>query len=417
MQIPISCLLLFPVALQAQDWPWFRGPSRQGTSTEKGISTRWSETENIAWKTAIPGEGWSSPIVYGGRVFLTTASEDGAAGRVISVDRDSGKILWNREVLRQETPRKENKNSYATPTPATDGKRVYAVFGAGGIAAVDFQSGETVWTYRDVHHYSQHGLGASPVLYNDLLIMPFDGSSDGEDKKVGWQKPWERSFILALDTATGKERWRAKRGLSRIAHVTPNIVREGSRDILVSGAGDVVQGFDLKTGERLWTARNQGEGVVPSVVAGDGMVYTSSGFEKPTIRATRWGGRDSVTDTHIVWEQTRGVPRIPSFVYIRPHLYTITEQGIAMCLDGKTGEILWQERIGGNHSASPVHAGGHVYFTSEEGETTVIKAAPKFEVVATNRVDGGMVQASMAISRGQIFLRTADSLYCIGKAR
>ena len=398
--------------LEAENWPWFRGPSRQGMSAEKGIPVKWSETGNVAWKRPLPGQGWSSPIVYRDRVFLTAAANEGRSCHVLCLDRRNGEILWDTEVFHQETRRKEKKNSFATPTPATDGKRVYAVFADGSFVALDY-GGKVVWTNRDFRYYSQHGLGASPVLYKDLLIMAFDYSSDGEDAKLGWQKPWDKSFILALDAGTGRERWRARRGLSRIAHVTPNILTGGGAPQLVSAAGDVIQGFDLDNGERIWTARSQGEGVVPSVVLGEGMVYTASGFEKSTIRAVRTGGRGDVTSTHIAWEQVKGVPRIPSFVYVKPNLFTITEAGVAMCLDGRTGEILWQERIGGNHSASPIYADGRIYFTSEEGETAVIKAAPKFEILSTNKVNG-VVQASPAVSQGQVFLRTSEALYCIG---
>jgi outer membrane protein assembly factor BamB len=175
----------------------------------------------------------------------------------------------------------------------------------------------------------------------------------------------------------------------------------------------VVQGFDLASGERLWTARSQGEGVVPSVVVGDGMVYTSSGFEEPTIRAIRTGGRGDVTATHIAWEVTRSVPMMPSFLYVAPHLFTITEGGVAMCLDGETGEVLGRRRVGGNHRASPVYAEGRIYFLSEEGEATIVEATPEMPVIAKNTIPEH-TQASLAVSGGRIFLRTATAVYCIG---
>jgi outer membrane protein assembly factor BamB len=209
--------------------------------------------------------------------------------------------------------------------------------------------------------------------------------------------------------------WRGSRGFSRIGHVTPNIVRHGGRDVLLSGAGDVIQGFDLATGERLWTARSQGEGVVPSVVIGDGLVYTASGFEKPTVRAVRLGGQGDVTETHMAWEQTRAVPMMPSFLYVAPHLFTINESGIALCLDAETGEVLGRRRLGGNYSASPIYAEGRIYFHSEEGETTIVEATPEMPTIATNSIPEH-TQASMAVSDGRIFLRTEKALYCIGPA-
>ena len=414
----LSLLVFLPTLLSAENWPWFRGPSRQGTSTEQRVPFRWSSTENVAWRTEIPGLGWSSPIVYGNYVFLTSALDDGASCHVIAVDARSGAMLWDREVFRQEVKRKEKKNSYATPTPATDGKRVYAVFADGSIAALDF-AGKVVWTNREHGYYSQHGLGASPVLYGGLLIMAFDGSSDGADKKIGWQQPWDRSYLVALDTATGKEQWRAKRGLSRIAHVTPNLASVDGKDQLVTAAGDVIQGFNPANGTLLWTVRSQGEGVVPSVVIGDGLAFTSSGFERTTMRAVRLAGASgNVTDTHIAWEQTKGVSHIPSFVFVKPWLFSITEAGIAMAQDASTGKIIWQERVSGDYSASPVVADERVWFTSEACDTTIVEASPDFRIVATNSLNTDeRCQASLAISGQRVFLRTDRALYCIRRPK
>lgn len=397
----------------AENWPGFRGPTGQGVSSESGLPLEWSRSANIAWKTPIPGEGWSSPIIFGDRVFVTTATDNGVSCHVICLRRQTGEILWNKEVVRQTPLKKEKRNSYATPTPVTDGKRVYVAFGDGTLAALSMK-GYVAWVYRDFKHYSQHGLGVSPILYRDLLIIPFDWSSDGEDKKVGWQKPWDRSFLIGLDKNTGKTRWKAMRGMSRIAHVTPNILRENGREQLVSGAGDVIQGFNPANGENIWRVRSQGEGVVPSIVIGDGLVFTASGFEKPTIRTVRTGGKGEVTQTHIAWEQTKNVPSVPSFVYVKPYLYVVNDTGIAACLKAETGEIVWQERIGGNHAASPVYADGKIYFLSMEGESVVIDAKPEFKVVARNSIDE-YCQASIGISGGQLFIRSERNLYCIGQ--
>jgi outer membrane protein assembly factor BamB len=289
---------------------------------------------------------------------------------------------------------------------------VYVLAADGSLAAVAMD-GRTVWTNRDFKFYSQHGLGVSPILDGDLLIVPFDGSSRGPDKGVGWHTPWEEAVILACDKATGKVRWRAKRGPSRIAHVTPRVLREGGRAILVSGAGDVVQGFDLASGERLWSAASPGEGVVPSIVLGDGLAFTASGFGSPTIRAVRTGGTGDVTKTHIAWEQSKDVPMIPSMLYVKPWLFTITEGGAARCLKAETGEQVWRERLGGNYSASPIGAEGRIYFLSEKGETTVVEAGPEFKVLARNTIDEKCC-ASPAVSAGRLFLRSEKHLWCIG---
>jgi outer membrane protein assembly factor BamB len=400
-------------AIRAEDWPGFRGPGHQGESAENNLPLRWDTQTNVAWKTPIPGEGWSSPIIWGNRVFVTTATDNGASCHVLCLNRHNGRILWDKETFRQVPSRKEGKNSYATPTPVTDGRRVYTVFGDGSFVALTFD-GEVAWVNRDFPYYSQHGLGASPILFEDLLIMSRDASSETGEKRLGWQIPWDRSFLVALDARTGKVRWKTGRGMSRIGHTTPNIDRQGSRPIVISSAGDVVQGFDARTGEKLWWIASKGEGVVPSPVLGGGMAFTASGFEKPTTRAVRLGGAGDVTATHIAWEQTKSVSMIPSFVYVSPWLFSVTTNGIACCVDGRTGEIVWQSRVSGDHSASPVYAGGHIYFLSEQGETTVVKAGPAFELVARNPLNE-TVQASMAVSQGRFFIRTDRNLYCIGR--
>ena len=405
-------LALVTTTLMAENWPFWRGATRQGISQETGLPLRWGAESNVVWKAEVPGEAWSSPIVFGEQVFVTTTTESGVNCHVLAFDRKSGKLQWNKKVFEQTPRKKEQRNSYATPTPATDGENVYAVFGDGSVVAVSAKSGEIIWEHRAVNFYSQHGLGASPILHGNLLIMPFDASSTGENKRVGWQIPWDQSYLLAFDKKSGDVAWKAMRGQSRIAHVTPNIMRQGGREILVSGAGDVVQGFDLKNGERLWSVYSQGEGVVPSIVVGDGLIYSVSGFEKPTIRAVRPPEKAGEEAT-IVWEQKRSVPMIPSLLFAGKHLFGITEGGVAICLEAATGEIVWQERVGGNHSASPVLAENRIYFTDEEGTTTVIEAAMTFKILARNELKE-KCQASMAVSQKQIFLRTEKHLYCLG---
>ena len=406
------CLSVSATA-EAENWPQFRGPTAQGHSAETGLPLKWSATENIAWKAPIPGESWSSPVVWADRVFLTTATADGASCRVLALDRKSGRILWDKEVFQQVPRRKERRNSYATPTPATDGERVYACFGDGSFAALNF-AGDVVWINRDYKFYGQHGLGTSPILHDGLLIMARDGSSEGEDNKLGWQTPWDQSYVLALDAKTGKERWKGKRGLSRISHGVPCIWQHDGKTQVVTEAGDVVQGFDLKTGERIWSSLVAGEGKVPSAVIGDGLVFTSGGWGgKESIKAFKLGGQGDLKESNLVWEQKKGMPKVPSMLYVMPHLFAVTDGGVATCLKAATGEIIWQERVGGNFSASPVFADGHIYFVGDSGETTVIEAGPEFKALARNPL-GEKLQASPAISQGQIFIRTEKNLYCIG---
>jgi outer membrane protein assembly factor BamB len=241
-------LISFDSAI-AENWPCFRGPTRQGISHEKDIPTEWSQTSNIVWKTPIPGVGWSSPIVFDDRVFVTTATDKGASFRLLCLDRLTGTVLWNKQIHRQKPGHKQRFNSYASSTPVTDGRYVYVLAFDGTLAAVS-NGGNVIWKYQEFEYFSEHGLAVSLILYKDLLIVPFDGSSSGPDRKLGWQKPWDKGLILAVNKNTGKVRWRGRRGSSRIAHVTPQILSENNKDQLVSSAGDVVQGFDLKTGRK-----------------------------------------------------------------------------------------------------------------------------------------------------------------------
>jgi outer membrane protein assembly factor BamB len=420
----LYCLgLLVYFSADAENWPRFRGPTGQGISSEKNLAISWSAESNIVWKASIPGEGWSSPIVWDDRVFVTTAIANGMKCHVLCHDLKSGKLLWDKEVLDQVPLRKEGKNSYATPTPCTDGDRVYAVFGDGTVVALDF-AGNVLWTNREVQHYSRHGLGASPILHDGLLIMAYDGSNrvlkagdwpnNPDEEKLGWQIPWDKAQVVALDVTTGKRAWTGRRGKSRIAHVTPNILREGGRTQLISCAGDAIQGFDPKTGELIWTVYSQGEGVTPSFAMGDGLIFTSSGFEKTTLRTVKTGGRGDVTTTHIAWEQRKGAPTQPSLLYLKPYLYTMTDKGVAYCFKTDSGELVYEERVGGNFCASPVYANGRIYVLSEEGETTVFEAGPRFKVISKNPLNEHC-QASIAISQSTLLIRTEKNIYCIGK--
>jgi outer membrane protein assembly factor BamB len=402
------------LALNAASWPGFRGPDHQGVSKDRGFPVSWNTTNGVLWKTEIPGEGWSTPAVWGKRVFVTTTTASGAACHVLALDAKSGKVLWDREVFQQVPRRKEGRNSYATPSPCADGRRVYAVFGDGSAVALDFQ-GRTVWTNRSLEFYSQHGLGSSPILVDGLLVMARDGSSEGADKKAGWQTPWENSYVVALDARTGRERWRTGRGLSRISHGTPTLATVDGRKVVVTEAGDVVQGFDLLTGKLLWTDRVPGEGKVPSPVVADGKVFASGGWGgRESIQAFPLTPADGVSTMRRIWEQKRGNPKVPSMIAVEGRLYTVTDAGMATALDAKSGEVLWQERIGGNHSASPVSAEGRIYFFGDNAETTVLQAGPQFRVLSRNPLEG-KVQASPALVDGRIYLRTDRHLYCVGR--
>lgn len=403
----LAVLVAAPVTA-ADHWTRFRGPNGQGVAAGPA-PVKWSATENVRWAVDVPADGWSSPVVADGKVFVTGATDGGKGCHILAFDADTGKLLWNTHVFDQRTPRKEGKNSYATPTPAVADGTVFAVFGEGGIAAVSAADGKIKWTYTDIKHYSQHGLGASPIIWRNLLIMPYDGSSPGPDKKVGWQTPWDGAFVLALDRATGKEVWRGKRGLSRIGHSTPAILSAGGQEVLVSQGGDVVQGFDPATGERLWSVKNPDEGLVPSPVIADGKVFTTPGWPTPAIRA--WTLTPSGPPSQ-AWQVTKNVPMLPSAVFVNGLLFTVSEKGFAACLDPATGSAKWDERLAGSFSASLIAAGGKVYALSEQGEATVFDAAPTFNAVSRNKLPG-VFQATPAVSGGHLYLRSDKRLYCV----
>ena len=407
-------LLLLAVAVtrvSAEDWPQFRGPTGQGHATERGLPLEWSESRNILWKTPVPGFGWSSPVVAGGKVWLTTVVETkekrdrvSASLRAVAFDVETGKELVNVEVFQIKDAGVINpKNSRASPTPIIDGEKVYVHFGADGTAALS-TSGQILWTAR-LPYESQHGNGGSPIVYRDLLIVNCDGNG-GE------------AYVVALDTATGKIRWKTpRRKPADQAYSTPLVITVGDRDEVVSAGAYRAAAYDPLTGQEIWRV-SYGDGFsnVPRPVFGNGLVYIATGFQTPSLIAVRPDGKGDVTRTNVAWTITRGAPYTPSPLLIGEDFYYVSDTGVLSLADASTGKIVWQQRLGGNYSASPVFADGRIYFQSEEGETTVIAPGKEFKKLAVNRLDGYTL-ASMAVSRGSIFIRSQSHLYRIGGKR
>jgi outer membrane protein assembly factor BamB len=401
----ILMLALSAVCARAEDWPQFRGPSGQGHSGDVGLPLEWSEARNIAWKVPV-GEGWSSPVVAGGRVWLTTVAESREGRRVVAslravaLEAGTGREVVNVEVFRLENPGNINeKNSRASPTPIVDGDRVYVHFGADGTAALS-KDGRILWTTR-LRYESQHGNGGSPVLYQDLLIVNCDG----------WG---EEAYVIALDTSTGKTRWKTSRRRPwSHAYSTPLVIRVGDEDQLISIGAYRTTAYEPLTGREIWRV-NYAEGFsnVPRPVYGGGLVYIATGFQVPSLMAVRVDGRGDVTRTHVAWTLARGAPYTPSPLLVGDELYYLSDTGVLSCVDAKTGEMRFQQRLAGNFSASPVFADGRIYVLSEEGVTTVFAPGRQFKVLATNRLDGRTL-ASMAIADGAIFVRSSTSVYRI----
>ena len=403
----LAVALITATAVHAEDWPQFRGPTGQGHSTERGLPVDWSETQNVAWKTPIPGVGWSSPVVAGGRVWLTTSIDTGtrlpitSSLRVLAFDTATGKEVVNVEVFRNRSAGYINpKNSRASPTPILDGDRVYVHFGAEGTAALT-TSGEIVWKTQQHKYETQHGAGGSPVVYGDLLIFNCDGWADD-------------AFVVALDKNTGKTRWKTNRRVPfSQAYTTPLVIRVGERDQLVSVGAYRTSGYDPTTGREIWRAGyKDGFSNVPRPVFGHGLVFIATGFNDPTMIAVRPEGTGDVTKTHLAWTVARAAPFTPSPILVGDELYMVNDIGILSCLDARTGTTLWQARLPGNYSASPVFADGRLYFQSEEGVTTIVVPGKEFRRLSASRLDGAML-ATMAVSDGSIFIRTDTHLYRI----
>jgi outer membrane protein assembly factor BamB len=401
-------LFLLPVLVslsaqaEGQDWPEFRGPTGQGHSLEQGLPLEWSESRNVVWKTPVAGRGWSSPVVAGGRVWVTTSTEErGTASlRALAFDSQTGREVVNAEIFRIGGARLTNvKNSHASPTPIVDGDRVYVHFGALGTAALT-TAGEVVWKTR-LPYESQHGNGGSPVLHGNLLIISCDGS--------------DTAFVVALDKQTGKTRWKtARRSPADQAYSTPLIIRVGDQDQVVSVGAYRAAGYDVQSGKEIWRVRyDDGFSNVPRPVAGHGLVYIATGFQQPSLLAVRPDGTGDITRTHVAWTLQRGAPLTPSPLIVGDELYLVSDIGIASCVDAKTGQTHWQQRLGGNYSASPVFVDGRIYFQNEEGLTTVVAPGRAFQKLATSQLDGAML-ASMAVSGGSFFIRTDSHLYRIG---
>ena len=395
------------VLAQAEDWPQFRGPTGQGHATERGLPLEWSETKNIIWKTPVPGLGWSSPTVANGRVWVTTVVESkerrgrvSASLRALAFDVATGRELVNVEVFRLDDAGYVNpKNSRASPTPIVESDRVFVHFGAEGTAALS-TSGEILWTTH-LRYESQHGNGGSPTLYRDLLIINCDGN--GGD-----------AYVVALDTASGKPRWKtARRRPADQAYSTPLVITVGQEDQLVSVGAYRAAAYDPLTGQEIWRV-SYGDGFsnVPRPVFGQGLVFIATGFQTPALMAVRPDGKGDVTRTHVAWTITRGAPYTPSPLLVGNDLYYVSDTGVLSLADAASGQIVWQQRLGGNYSASPVFADGRIYFQSEEGMTTVIAPGREFRRLASNRLDGATL-ASMAVSGGSFFIRSDSHLYRI----
>lgn len=413
----ILSLLLLAAALPAADnWPQFRGPDGTGHSDARGLPLHWSESQNIVWKTPIHDRGWSSPVIYGKQIWLTAASKDGRQLFVLCLDRDTGKVIRDWKLFDVDQPQFIHPfNTPASPTPVIEEGRIYVTFGSPGTAAIDTKTFQVIWQRRDIECNHFRGAGSSPILFRNLLLMHFDGS--------------DKQFVMALDKNTGKTVWRTERSIDfqdldkdgkpaaegdmRKAFSTPHVAQINGRWEMISLGAKAAYSYDPLTGKELWRVEERAQHSASTrPVLGHGMIYFPTGFSAGQLFAVRTGGSGLVTDSHVAWKVRRGVSNKPSVLLVGDLIFMIGDTGIASCIDAKTGEQVWQQRIGGEYSASPVYADGRLWFFSEDGKVTVLKPGRSFEQLAENRLTDGFL-ASPAIAGKAFYLRTRTHLYRI----
>jgi outer membrane protein assembly factor BamB len=389
----------------AKYWPRWRGPSGQGVVPAGSYVDRWSPTQQVKWAVEVPGAANSSPIVWGDRIFLTTARDGGARLSMLAFRRMDGAVIWETSVPTDGIEHVHQKNGYASATPTTDGQFVYASFGRHGLVAFDF-NGRIVWHRKFGPIQNYHGPAGSPVLYNDRIFLYQDQEASASGT----------GFVAAFDKKTGRTVWHTPRA-ETVGWGTPVVVRAGDRDELVVSGQRRVAAYDPNTGKEIWTVRGMTFEVIPTPVVGEGLVFCSSGRAGPTF-AIRPGGSGDVTGTHVAWSTPKGSPFVPSGVVHDGLLYLVNDmQSIATVYEAKTGALVYQGRMGvaqrEGFSASPVAVNGKIFFTNDEGETFVLQAGRQFALLHTNTL-GERTLASPALVDGVWYWRTAKRLIAIG---
>lgn len=397
-------------AQAADEWPRFLGPDGNNNTSTTGLPVEWSEKKNVKWKTPLPGEGWSSPVVGGGRIFCTTALEDGKSLRALSVDLASGKILWDVEVFAVSAPlEKHKRNSYASPTPLLEGDRLYVTFGANGTACLSTKDGAKIWENRELKWDQQNGAGGSVAAVGELLLFPCDGvdaqfeaALSKKDGKLVWKT--ERS---------GKEQFAQKPKDMHKAYGTSVALDVEGKTQSVSVGAQRLYALEPSTGKELWHVNYPGFSNVPIPQTDGKKLYITTGFGKPELWAIKLGGASGdATETHVLWKQIKGGPTESTPLIVGDRIYTLTSGGIGTCINAANGEVVWQNRVGGDFASTPLHAEGRIYAFDAWGRTDVFAVGDTYKQLASNRLTDGCM-ASPAVVGKALIVRTKTALYRI----
>lgn len=417
-RLVILCLVLCAAA-PAQSWPDYRGPSHDGRSKATDLPETFGEDENITWKTAIHGRGWSTPVFADGEVWLTTASKDGRQLSVVAVDFETGKIVFDQQLFSIDEPQFAHAfNSYASPSPVIDGPHVFVSFGSPGNACLHREQKEVVWKRSDLRCDHFRGAGSSPIVFEDLLILTMDGA--------------DVQYVLALDKMTGTTRWKTDRSTDfgdidevsgkpkadgdwRKGYSTPLVIDVEGRAQLISPGAKAAFAYDPRTGEEIWTVRYGNHSSASRTLYGHGLVFLNTGFARAELLAIDPRGEGDVTESHVRWKLTRSVPNKPSPLLLGGHLYSVHDGGVASCVDAKTGKIVWRHRFDASFSASLLYADGRVFACSQDGDVVMFRPRPDgFESAGSAKFEGGFM-ASPIVAGQALLLRSKTHLYRVDK--
>ena len=404
--ILLAALLFTPTLRAGEQWPQFLGPDGNSQAADAQLPVEFSEQNHVRWKVPIHDRGWSSPVIWGDRIWLTTATVDGKKMYAVCVDRKTGKLLHDILVFENEKPQYcEPSNSYASPTPVVEAGRVYVHFGSYGTACLDSDSGKILWQRRDLPCNHWRGPGSSPILVDDLLVVAYDG--------------YDLQYVVALNKETGETAWKRDRDIDygsnngdrKKAYSTAGVVRAGGVTQVVLPSAAATIAYDVASGKELWRVQHGGMNACSRPQVAHGLVYFTTGSNS-NLLAVRPGGRGDVTNSQVAWKGKKGVPQRPTPIVVGEYVFMISDAGVVSCLNAETGDLVWQQRVGGKYRATPLYAGGRLYFFSRDGDCPVIEAGPKYKLLARNKLDSE-IQASAAVVGNALFVRTATHLFRI----